>query len=70
MGNQEGVVGLLELKGDVLGVLHDLMAQSLQQKSDLGLLVEEADRMAILIDVEMGEVLMCSYSMGVTEQRS
>ncbi|KAJ4994103.1 hypothetical protein SVAN01_00580 [Stagonosporopsis vannaccii] len=57
VGNHEGTVGLHELRGDAFGVIHDLMAQGSQQKKDLEFLVEESDRMTVLIDEVMGGVL-------------
>lgn len=57
VGEHEGLVGLHELRSEIFRVLHDLMAQGLQQKRDLESLTAESDRTVVLIDEEMGGVV-------------
>lgn len=57
VGHYEGILGLHKLSNNVFRVIKDLMAQGVQEKEEMECLIDESDRIAVLIDVETGGVL-------------
>ncbi|KAH6616536.1 hypothetical protein C7974DRAFT_379426 [Boeremia exigua] len=57
IGRYQGIVGLHDMSDTIFRLMHECMAESLQQEKDFKRLIEQSDRIVVLIDDETGRVV-------------